>query len=268
MKFFPKSSRGLSFSKFLEGIRKGLYLDEAEALLRQFDQFIINKNAQHVATALDLHAPFITKFDCGCPAASEVTDVPDDDCVTRIGEVQRVGIQRTLTATAINWITIASTNPNLKLTWTDLQSASDSTKVQFTPIVHAPNHDTSGRREAGGAGARAGGITTILGNSPSPFNAELHDIKVEIEDALKDYRCEKAVSVFLINEVKKIWGLVDDLGTPLTFRGIPAKAFWLSDRQFGQHAQHDKHMLSWMFEPEFSKLLYAVTPLFDPLIEL
>ncbi len=225
---------------------------------------LLNPDIQNFLSSFSL-----SFFNCGCPAATAVTTIPSDDCVVRVGEVQRVIIQRTLSSLTINTITIATTDPALKLTWTDLKAAADSTKVQVTPYVHAPEFDTSGKREAGGAGARAGGITTIIGSSPSPFSAEMHDISSEIETAMKDYRCEKNLSVFLINEHKKIWGIVDDLTTPTTFKGIPIDAFYVSDRQPSGHSDHDKHFLSWMIKPEWSNFLYAVTPTdFDPLLEL
>jgi hypothetical protein len=206
---------------------------------------------------------------CPCPQNAAVGDIDQDLCLERVGEVQRFGLQRTLNGTTENEIVIGTSNPNLLATWTDLKSATDSTRVQFSPEIHAPSGEPGEMREYGGEGETLGGVVRNLGRRPTPFQAEFLDITQKIAAQLKAYECEKKLSVFLIAESGLIWGLTDDLETPTVFKGIPIEAFFTSDKHLGHFVAPDKNYVRWSFKPNWSDMLYAITPSdFSALTEL
>lgn len=206
---------------------------------------------------------------CACPAPTEITDIPASDCLESLGQVQRVGFQRTLDGTTLNEITIGVNDPALLATWTTLKAAADDTKVQFTPKFANPVNEAGAIREFGTGNQVLDGIPINIGRDRSPFTAEFYNIKQAIITALKDYECEPELAVFLITENKKIWGLADDVASPTTFRGIPIYQFFVSDKQLGGYEEPDRNFIQWSFTANWSDNLYAVTPSdFDPLLEL
>ena len=94
-----------------------------------------------------------------------------------------------------------------------------------------------------------------------------HNVVQSIIVTIKALACEKQLSIFLINDCGNIIGLSDDNGT--SFRGIPARSFFVSDLKLGMHEEPDKNMIKWSFLPNWSDKLHIVTPTdFDALLEL
>jgi len=206
---------------------------------------------------------------CSCPAPTEIPDITSDDCVERIGEVQKIVFQRTKDGTTLNEITIATSNPNLLATWTALKAASDNTKVTVSPFIQGPESDPGEPREFGGEGQTLGGIPILLGSSPTSFTAQLIDVKQLVVQDLKEYMCERELSVFLVDEHGRIWGLADDPSSATTFRGIPIRGFFVSDKNLGGFTEPDRNEIRWSFLPNWSDNLYSVTPSdFEALVEL
>lgn len=206
---------------------------------------------------------------CSCTPATAISTIPDDDCVERIGQIIGFGVQRTKSAGVENVITIGSTNPNLLATWTALIGAADSTKVQFSPQIGGPVHDVGSPRTYGGNNDVPSGGTIILGNNSSTFTGSFLDVKQALIAVIKELRCEKNLSVFLISEHLNIWGLTDDPGTPTIFKGIPIESFWVTDKILGLYDAPDRNEVSWVFPPEWSDNLYSVTPSdFNPKVDL
>lgn len=196
---------------------------------------------------------------CACPPAAAITTIPTDNCLERVGQIQKIGIQRTKDGATENIITIATTNPNVLATWTGLKGATDNTKVQFTPFIQEPTSEAGEAREYGGGNATLNGIPIILGSNPSPFEAKLIDIRQDIAEALKGYMCEKELSVFLVT-ADKVWGLANDVTNVTTFKGIPIQSFFVSDKVIGGYEEVDYNMVKWSFAPNWSDKLYGVTP--------
>lgn len=206
---------------------------------------------------------------CNCPLGAEIADIPTDDCLERLGQIQKIIIQRTKSGGTVNKIVIATTNPNLEATWTALLAASDSTKVQVSPYIADVSTEDGGPREFGSGNQVQGGIPLTLGRNPSPFTAMMYDIKQTIISAMKTYECEKELSIFFINEAGAIIGKTDTPATPDTFYGFPIRSFFISDKMPGGYDEPDKNSLRFSFLPNWSDGLHIVTPSdFDALSDL
>jgi hypothetical protein len=206
---------------------------------------------------------------CACPPAAAIGDISTDECKENIGQVQKIGLQRRKDGTALNWITIATSDPALLATWTALKAAVDNTKVQFTPFIQNPTSETGEAIEFGGGNATVSGIPLIVGRNPSTFEAQFLQVKQTIIKEIKAYECEAELSVFLINEAGDIICIADDPVTPTQVRGIPIRSFFVSDKRLGGFEEPDSNTLSWGFEPNWSDNLTVVSPTdFDALSQL
>lgn len=169
----------------------------------------------------------------------------------------------------MNNIVIATTNPNLLATWTALKAAADSTKVQVTPYIQDVNNEPGEAREFGGGNQTLGGIPITMGRNPSTLEAAFFDLKQKIAGELKQYECEKELSVFFVNEHGQIIGKTDDPDSPTTFRGFPLRSFFVSDKKLGGFDEPDRNNLKMSFLPNWSDNLHRVTPTdFDALTDI
>jgi len=207
---------------------------------------------------------------CACPPAAEIVDIESDDCIERMGQVLKVVVQRTnASASTENEIVIVTTNPNLLATWTTLLAAVDSTKVQTSPTFVSATFEPGEAIEAGGGNDSVGGIPTIVGRNPTAFSSNFEDVKQLVIESLKTYECEKELSVFILTADGSIWGIADDVETPLTFKGIKIRSFFVSDKTPGGFDQTDKNNFKFALLPNWSDKLYRVTPSdFNALTEL
>jgi hypothetical protein len=207
---------------------------------------------------------------CTCPASAAISDINAVDCIERIGQVVKIGFQRTFSGTTENVITIASANPNLLATWTDLKSQVDSTKVQFTPLIHNPEWTPGEAVEYGGGNTTVGGVPKLLGTDFTAFDFEFLEVPQEIIEQIKQYRCEgEGLSMFLINEAGLMWGIGDDYTTPTTFKGISMATFFVGDKKPGGKLEPDKNMGKIGLYPGWSNGLVAITPSdFNPRTQL
>lgn len=197
---------------------------------------------------------------CGCPAGTEIDDIPSSACQQDFGQVQKVMFQRIYsTGTTKNEIVISTTNPNLLATWTTLKSASDGTKVTVSPYISTPETEPGSKREFGGGNATIGGIPIVMGREPTSFTGQLFTFKQDVIAALKKYECEN-IGVFLINEHGHIAGDTDDLGTPTKFLPIPIKSLFIGDKNLGGFEEPDSNAIEWSFLPNWSDKFHVVTP--------
>ena len=135
-------------------------------------------------------------------APTEIQDLSNEasNC-ENFGVPVKVIIQRTRknTDNSRNEITIASTNPNLKATWTTLNAATDDTKVVFSPTLHASDMPAGEKREHGGGDDTAHGIPIPLGEEFTQFTGQLLALKqtiiAEFKTLMKQER--NNISVFL-----------------------------------------------------------------------
>ena len=197
---------------------------------------------------------------CNCPPDAAISTIPVDECLERLGQIQKFGIQRLKNGSVLNEIVIATTNPNVLGTWTDLKSATDSTKVQFSPYIENVENEVGEPRTFGGGNQTIGGIEKIVGRNPSNLTGAFYDLKQAIVKELKKYECEKELAVFLITENGLIVGITDNPATPTKFSGIPIRSFFVSDKKLGGLEESDANNFQWSFLPNWSDNLHIVTP--------
>lgn len=199
---------------------------------------------------------------CVCPPSAAPGTIEQQDCLFKIRQVQKFGVQRTYNGATLNTIDISTNNPNLLATWTALKGAVDSTKVQFSPFIQEPTSEAGEARVYGGGNTTLDGAEIPLGASATPFSAYFLDMPPKVIKSIKVYNCEAALSVFLINEFGAIIGIVDDLDTPTTFRGIPLQpsTFFVGDLSMGQFENPEKNMVRWSFPSGWSDNLYQIAP--------
>lgn len=206
---------------------------------------------------------------CACPAPSEIPSIPVADCFEFMGQIQLFGVQRTLNGNVENSFTIATDDPALLATWTAAKALTTDEKVQFSPQIAEPVFEAGEMISYGTGNAVPGGIPINLGRNPSPFVGAFLNIAQSVITEIKKYECEPNLSVYLIDENKRIWGLVDDQTTPTIFKGIPIESFFVSDKVVGGREVADKNMINWSFKANWSDKLYAITPTdFNPITQL
>ena len=207
--------------------------------------------------------------DCGT-APTAIGTATKQTAELSLGEIGKVYIQRKYsTGTTLNEIIVATANPNLKATWTALSGAADSTKVSFSPIVHAPEFTLGDKNEHGGVGVRQGGKTQDLGSNPSKVKLLAYGITATIEAELKLLACESDLVVFPIDECDNIWGKNEEGGTT-KFYGLGIGAsFSCSDRVINGKGNPDHWEIEFEFPSGYSANMIRVVPeaIFFPLTD-
>ena len=211
---------------------------------------------------------------CSCPIAASLTAIPEVTCPEDIGQIQKIIIQREKQADGtLNAITIASTNPNELATWSTLKSASDYTKVVISPFIHNPSTAVGEPIYYGGSdNTTVDGVPLLVGRDFTQFTGEFIRVPQSVIKVIKTLECEgettTGLSIFMIDEHSRIWGLSTDSGT--TFTGVPIQSFFVCDKLLGGKNEPDRNAVNWSFKPNWSDYLYSITPVtgFDPLRDL
>lgn len=206
---------------------------------------------------------------CGCPLEDEIVDIPLPLCFEDFGEIQKMLLQRQYASAGTkNAFTIASANPALKASWTAKLTASDDTKIQITPFIHASNLTPGEKLEYGGNGQTVGGIPIVTGRAHSAFTGMFLRSPQETIKALKAYGCED-LAVYFVNEHGQIGGLTDDHGTPTKFFPIPIQSLFIGDKKTGLKAEPDSNAIQFYLRPNWSDMFHVIAPTdFDALTEL
>lgn len=206
---------------------------------------------------------------CSCPAGAELTDLTLSSCPVDIGQIQKILFQRQYSSgTTLNSFTIASADPALLASWSAKTAASDGTKVVVSPTIGNPETEAGEAITFGGGNATVGGIELIVGRGPTTFSAVFYRTSPLTIAQMKDYMCED-LAVYLVDEYGRIIGLADSLSSPTIFYPIPVEGFFVGDRSLGGLEEPDTNVLSFSFLPNWSDLLYIVTPTdFNPLTGL
>ncbi len=197
---------------------------------------------------------------CGCPPAAEIDDIPVVNCPEDFGQLQKVIFtRRKLENGNANIITIATTDPAVKATWTALKSASDNTKVQVSPFIQNPETEPGAKREFGGGNATLGGIPIVLGAEPTTFSGVIYRARQDVIKAIKAYGCEN-LGVYLVNENGQIAGQADDVSNATTIQPFPIDGFFVGDKKLGGFEEPDSNAVEWAWPANWSDNFYAVTP--------
>jgi hypothetical protein len=207
-------------------------------------------------------------LNCGCPAGAAIASITAEACSESLGQIQKVIFQRIYSAgTTKNEFVVATTNPNLKATWTPLFAAVAGTKTTISPYIQGPTNEVGAARKFGGGNATLGGIEVIIGREPSKFTCNLYSIRqaTTIKD-MKDLMCEK-LGVFLIDENGRIAG-IGNAATPTIISPIPIHSLFIGDKKLGGVEEPDSNTMEFSLMPNWSDNLAIVTPIdFSPLTD-
>lgn len=207
---------------------------------------------------------------CNC-GATEIPDVPLYDCVEKIGQVQKILLQKTYASSGVrNSLTIATANPNVIATWTPLLAAADATKVVQSPFMSSVEWGEGEAVTDGGGEDSIDGVEEIVATDPTTFAGRLYKTHPASIKALKNYGCLD-LSVCFINQYGKIVGESEDsaAASPTTFYFIPIQTFWVGDLVGGGRTGRDYYPIRFSLPENWSNDLYFVTPSdFDAKIDL
>lgn len=205
---------------------------------------------------------------CQCPAAASITSPGNVSCAENFGQIQKVAFQRLAQSNGtLNGFTTTD-DIKLKASWTALLAATDGTKVVITPYLNAPADSGGDARMSSGGNDDLGGIAEVLGGNPVQFNAELRSIPQSVAKALKELICEANagnLGVYLFDENGHIEAIKDGN----TYRPIPIRGMFVSDKIHGNYDAKDHNLLQWSYAEGYSDNLEIVVPTdFNPLTEL
>ena len=120
---------------------------------------------------------------CQCPLGATIEDLLDLDCPVKIGQIGKAAFQIT-------------GNPFVDITdnteWATAIAASDATKIQVTPILHAQESTPAEAVTVGGAGSNEVYNGTVLNVSEGFYslNFSIRNPSPAVLSALKAYECE------------------------------------------------------------------------------
>ena len=200
-----------------------------------------------------------------CPLDDEIVTIVLDDCPSDIGQIQRILFQRVFSAPGTrNTMTFA--NASVEGTWDTLFAASDSTKVQISPLIAAPNTEPGEAIEYGSGNEVPDGIPVVVGREYTGFDAQLLRQHAKTIGSLKGLEGETKLGVYLVSEHGYIWGETTNATTPADFMPIPIVGFFVGDRKIGGFQEPDRNQIKWKFPPNWSdRIVPAIPSGFDPL---
>jgi hypothetical protein len=120
---------------------------------------------------------------CACPLGATIGDLVDLDCPSKFGQIGKIAFQ--ITGNAFTDIT-----DNAE--WVTALAASDATKVQVTPTLHAQESTPAEPVTVGGAGDNTvyDGTIEIVSEGIYQINFSIRNPSPAVLEALKEYECE------------------------------------------------------------------------------
>lgn len=204
---------------------------------------------------------------CQCPRAQSLTEIPVANCPETFGQIQKVAFQRLYADDGTKTGFIAPNSILTKSAWTAAMSASNDTKIIISPYIEAPATDPGGARTFGGGNETLGGIEIVIGREPTAFTGVVRQMPQAVIKAMKALECEE-IGVYVFDETGNI-GALQDEQTPTTYRPIPIRSFFVSDKVFGGYEAVDSNNIQWSFLPNWSDTLVRIKPTdFNPLTDL
>lgn len=206
-------------------------------------------------------------LNCGCPAATALTDLAIQECAVSVGQIQKILFQRVYSAPGV-LNTIAAAPVLLKATWTALLAAADSTKVLVSPYLQGPTVEPGKIKTFGGGNETLGGIEIVIGSDPTAFSAKIYNIAQNTVKQMKKLMCEE-IGVWFIDENGKIIAKADDPVTPTTYYPFPIRKVFVGDLKLGGFDEPDSNAVEFSLPSNWSDNLVLVTPTdFNPLTDL
>ena len=206
---------------------------------------------------------------CKCPKATTLTDIPTQDCDVDLEQLQKFGFQRegfvfdnTLVKPEVPM------DITKKADWLLLKSATDDTKVVFTPLIGGDPIITAGEPilNGGGDNSTLNGVEELLGTNPSTFTGLFKSLSSEVKTAMEDLSCEKLV-VFPINQNGKI--IANKIAEGV-YTGFPIQGFHISDRNNNGFGTKDTFAVRFTLPARWDRNLVLLDPEtgFRPLVDL
>ena len=195
----------------------------------------------------------------GTPTGVSLPDIPISECAERFGQIQKVFVQRTYNNTNVNGFDIDG-GELLLSTWQDKIFANDSTKIGVSPYLNSPTMELGDNRTYT---PLMGGVDRLIGQKPSKFTCELHDIRQDTVLALKSIHME-LLSIWLINEDGYIGGVVDNNNSPTFIQPISICGYFVSDVIPGGFDKPDINRMTLLLPSQWSNRFKILVPNFDP----
>ena len=120
---------------------------------------------------------------CQCPLDAAITDLVDLDCPTKFGQIGKIAFQQ---------VGQAFTDITDVAEWTTALAATDASKVQVTPILHAQESTPPEPVTVGGAGDNTvyDGTIEVVSEGIYQINFSIRNPSPAVLNALKAYECE------------------------------------------------------------------------------
>jgi hypothetical protein len=204
---------------------------------------------------------------CSCPKPTAISSISASDCPFDLKQIQKIGFQRS--GYTFDSGAGVPTAPSVLADWTALMSATDDTKVVFTPLIGGDPIFEAGEAivQGGGDNSTLNGVEDITGVNPSKFSANFKSLTPTQEKELKKLMCETSlVMYFVTNEnkigVKKI--------TTAQKEGFNIQALFVSDRNNAGYGTKDINKISFSLPAGWSEDIELITPAtgFNPLVDL
>lgn len=207
---------------------------------------------------------------CKCPKATTLTDIPMQNCDVDLEQLQKFGFQRdgfkfnnTLVSPEV------PTDITKKADWLVLKSATDDTKVVFTPLIGGDPVITSGDPilNGGGDNSTLNGVEELLGTNPSTFTGVFKSLSSTVKKALSELECETNLVVFPINQNGKI--IANKIAEGI-YTGFPIQGFHITDRTNNGFGTKDTFRVRFTLPARWDDNLVILDPEngFRPLVDL
>lgn len=204
-------------------------------------------------------------MDCNCPESSTLLEIVAENCGVDLKQIQRVGFQRvgdvfdTAGTPASDILTLSA--------WQAKKTATDGTKIVFTPIIGGDPVIQAGEAitSGGGDNSTLNGVEEIEGVNPSSFSCVFKSLSATVESQLKALICEKNLVVYLILQGGRI--AVVKVSTTQK-KGFPIQSVFVSDRSNAGYGTKDTVSMRFSLSEGWSNNLEIIKPNFNPLTDL
>jgi len=206
-------------------------------------------------------------MDCNCPNPTELSEIGNVDCGVDLNQVQRIAVQR---GGAYEFDESASPTPqDVKVlsVWQALKTATDDTKIVFTPMIGGDPIIEPGEAitVGGGDNSTLNGVEEVQGVNPSKFSCVFKSLPATIEKQMKSLMCEKNLVVYLFLQGGKV--AVINAGTGV-YKGFTAQSLFVSDRGNQGFGTQDAVNFSFSFPAGWSDDLEIVKLNFNPFTDI
>ena len=196
---------------------------------------------------------------------SEGADVRLNECLQKLGQLQKIGLQYLKNGTTKNKIT----DPKELANWQPFLDATDATKIVMSPFIAAPANEPGAPVVFGGGNDTVDRIEVVIGREASGFNGQIHSVKQNTIEDLKKWMHYLNIGAWWFDGEGNIGCLTDNINTPTEYYPIPMKAFFVGDLQPGHSDSVDMNAISWKLKPNWSdKFVVIKATDFSPVDDL